>query len=136
MAVALATGQTVAGIAHALGGAESTVKTHVKRVYRKLGIRKQTQLVRRILSLEGLGGPFANPQGVPQRGIPDRLFPHILDSTDPTRRGGEEWRFTTRATLQSSLAFVLALVLVGEGLTSLPLSAQSIGDRIRVTAPA
>ena len=34
----------------------------------------------------------------------------------------------------ASLAFVL-LVLVGEGLTSLPLSAQSIGDRIRVTTP-
>ena len=33
------------------------------------------------------------------------------------------------------LTFVLALVLAGEGLTSLPLSAQSIGDRIRVTTP-
>ena len=47
MAVALATGQTVAGIADALGCAESTVKTHLKRVYRKLGIHKQTELVRR-----------------------------------------------------------------------------------------
>ena len=35
----------------------------------------------------------------------------------------------------ASLAFVMALVPVGEGLTSLPLSAQSIGDRIRVTTP-
>ena len=54
VAVALATGQTVAGIADALGCAESTVKTHLKRVYRKLGIRKQTELVRRVLSLETL----------------------------------------------------------------------------------
>ena len=35
----------------------------------------------------------------------------------------------------ASLTLVLALILVGEGLTSLPLSAQSIGDRIRVTTP-
>ena len=35
----------------------------------------------------------------------------------------------------SSLAVVLALVLVCEVLASLPLSAQSIGERIRVTIP-
>ena len=58
VAVALATGQTVAGIAAALGCAESTVKTHLKRVYRKLGIRKQTELVRRVLSLETLRESF------------------------------------------------------------------------------
>ena len=54
VAVALATGQTVAGIAHGQDCAESTVRTHLKRVYRKQGIRKQTELVRRVLSLEGL----------------------------------------------------------------------------------
>ena len=58
VAVALATGQTVAGIADAQGCAESTVRSHVKRVYRKLGISKQTELVRRILSLEGLRSSF------------------------------------------------------------------------------
>ena len=58
VAVALATGQTVAGIAAAPGCAESTVKTHLKRVYRKLGIRKQTELVRRVLSLETLRESF------------------------------------------------------------------------------
>ena len=58
VAVALATGQTVAGIADALGCAESTVKTHLKRVYRKQGIHKQTELVRRVLSLEALRGSF------------------------------------------------------------------------------
>ena len=58
VAVALATGQTVAGIADAQGCAESTVRTHVKRVYRKQGIRRQTELVRRLLSLEGLRKSF------------------------------------------------------------------------------
>lgn len=59
VAVALATGQTVAGIADALGCAESTVRMHLKRVYRKQGIHKQTELVQRVLSLEGLrGGSF------------------------------------------------------------------------------
>ena len=58
VAVELATGQTVAGVAHAQGCAESTVRTHLKRVYRKQGIRKQTELVRRLLSLEGLRKHF------------------------------------------------------------------------------
>ena len=52
VAVAIASGDTVARIALTLGCAESTVKTHVKRVYRKLGIHKQTELVQRVLSLE------------------------------------------------------------------------------------
>ena len=58
VAVMLVTGQTVAGTAHALGCAESTVKTHLKRVHRKLGIRTRTELVRRVLSLEALRGPL------------------------------------------------------------------------------
>ena len=58
VAVAVATGQTVAGIADAQGCAESTVKTHLKRVYRKQGIHKQSELVRRVLSLEGLRKSF------------------------------------------------------------------------------
>ncbi|MDE2763147.1 MAG: LuxR C-terminal-related transcriptional regulator [Gemmatimonadota bacterium] len=58
VAVALAAGQTVAGIADTEGCAESTVRTHLKRVYRKQGIRKQTELVRRLLSLEGLRKRF------------------------------------------------------------------------------
>ncbi len=55
VAVAMAAGQTVPGIALALGCAESTVKTHVKRIYRKLGIHKQTELVQRVLSLDAFG---------------------------------------------------------------------------------
>ena len=58
VAVAVATGQTVAGIADARGCAESTVKTHLKRVYRKQGIHRQSELVRRVLSLEGLRKSF------------------------------------------------------------------------------
>ena len=54
VAVAIAAGQTVVGTARELGCAEGTVRTHLKRVYRKLGIRKQTELVRRVLSLEAL----------------------------------------------------------------------------------
>lgn len=54
VAVELAAGQTVAGIADELGCVEGTVRTHLKRAYRKLGIRRQTDLVRRILSLEAL----------------------------------------------------------------------------------
>lgn len=58
VAVALATGRTVAGIANARGCAESTVKTHIKRIYRKLGISRRTELVRRVLALEALRKPF------------------------------------------------------------------------------
>ena len=55
VALEVAAGQTVAGTADELGCAEHTARTHLKRVYRKLGISKQTELVRRVLSLEPLG---------------------------------------------------------------------------------
>ena len=54
VALAVTSGQTVAGTAHALDCAENTVKTHLKHVYRKLGIRKQSELVRRVMSLGAL----------------------------------------------------------------------------------
>lgn len=54
VAVAIAAGETVAGAALVLGCAEGTARTHLRQVYRKLGIRKQTELVRRVLSLENL----------------------------------------------------------------------------------
>ena len=56
VAVDLAAGQTIAGIAVELGCGESTVRTHVRRIYRKLAVHKQTDLVRRIMSLEALPG--------------------------------------------------------------------------------
>ena len=56
VAVDLAAGQTVAGIAAELDCGESTIRTHVRRIYRKLAVNKQTDLVRRIVSLEALPG--------------------------------------------------------------------------------
>ena len=56
VAVGLTTGQSAAGVAVMLGCAESTVKTHLKRVYRKLGIKKQAELTQRVLSLQALRG--------------------------------------------------------------------------------
>ena len=61
VAVALAAGQTVAGISRALGVAEGTVRVHLKHSYRKMGITSQTELVRRILSLEAMGGSPRSP---------------------------------------------------------------------------
>ncbi len=55
VAVAVAAGRTVVGTADELGCAVYTARTHLKRIYRKLGIHKQTELVRRVLSLETLG---------------------------------------------------------------------------------
>lgn len=55
LAVALAAGQTVGDIAAATGRAEETVRWHLKQIYRKLGISRQVDLVRRVLSLDGFG---------------------------------------------------------------------------------
>ncbi len=57
VAVAILAGQTAAGTANTLGCAKSTVKTHLKRVYGKLGITKQTELARRLLVLDSLREP-------------------------------------------------------------------------------
>ena len=56
VAAAVASGQTVAGTARTLGVSEGTVRVHLKHSYRKMGITSQTELVRRILSLEAMGG--------------------------------------------------------------------------------
>ena len=55
---ARAAGQTVPDIAAALGCTQNTVKTHLKRVHRKLGIRTHAELVRSLQALESLGEPF------------------------------------------------------------------------------
>ena len=57
LAVALAAGQTVDDIAAETGRAEKTVRWHLKQIYRKLGISRQVDLVRRVLSLDGFGAP-------------------------------------------------------------------------------
>lgn len=61
VAVALAADQSVAGTARALGVTEGTVRVHLKRSYQKLGITGQTELVRRILSLEAVRGSPRSP---------------------------------------------------------------------------
>lgn len=56
VAVAVAAGLGVPEIARATDRTEATVRWHIKRIFRRLGITKQTELVRRILSLEILRG--------------------------------------------------------------------------------
>ncbi|WP_419934838.1 helix-turn-helix transcriptional regulator [Candidatus Palauibacter sp.] len=57
VAVALAQGHSVSEIAARTGRSEGTIRWHVKRIFRKLGIRRQAELVRRVLSLHGLPEP-------------------------------------------------------------------------------
>ncbi|MXW08477.1 MAG: helix-turn-helix transcriptional regulator [Gammaproteobacteria bacterium] len=52
LATMLAAGRTVREIA-ATGRTEGTVRWHLKRIFRKQGISRQADLVRRVLSLEG-----------------------------------------------------------------------------------
>lgn len=58
VAIAVAGGQTAVEVAQAMDCAESTVRTHLRRIYLKLGISRQTELVGRILSLDGLRDSF------------------------------------------------------------------------------
>ena len=53
VAVLLAEGRSVAQIAAAFGRKESTIRTHVKQMFSKLGLSRQVDLVRLVLSLPG-----------------------------------------------------------------------------------
>ena len=53
VAVLLAEGRSVAQIAAALGRKESTIRWHVKQMSSKLGLKRQVDLVRLVLSLPG-----------------------------------------------------------------------------------
>ncbi len=55
VAVMLATGHSLRGIAAATGRSEGTVRWHLKRIFRKQGISRQKDLVRRVLALNGFG---------------------------------------------------------------------------------
>lgn len=57
VAVELAQGHSVVEIAVRTGRSEGTIRWHVKRIFRKLGITRQAELVRRVLSLHGLPDP-------------------------------------------------------------------------------
>lgn len=57
LAVALATGRTLRDIAVTTGRTEETVRWHLKQIFRKQGVSRQVDLVRRVLSLEGFADP-------------------------------------------------------------------------------
>ena len=54
LATMLAKGGSVRDIAARTGRSEGTIRWHLKRIFRKQGISRQADLVRRVLSLEGL----------------------------------------------------------------------------------
>lgn len=53
LAAALATGQTLLDVAESTGRTEKTLRWHLKHIFRKQGISRQVDLVKRVLSLEG-----------------------------------------------------------------------------------
>ena len=57
VAVMLAEGKSVRDIAESTERGISTVRTHVQRIFRKLGIARQTDLVRLVLAISGAPGP-------------------------------------------------------------------------------
>ena len=57
LAVMLADGQSLREIASATDRTEGTVRWHLKQIFRKQGLSRQPDLVRRVLSLEGIPDP-------------------------------------------------------------------------------
>lgn len=53
LATMVAAGRTVREIAAATGRTEGTIRWHLKKIFRKQGISRQSDLARRVLSLEG-----------------------------------------------------------------------------------
>ncbi|MDE2879415.1 helix-turn-helix transcriptional regulator [Candidatus Palauibacter soopunensis] len=53
LVVALATGRTLRDVALATGRTEETVRWHLKQIFRKQGVSRQVDLVRRVLALDG-----------------------------------------------------------------------------------
>ena len=54
LAVMVAVGHSVRAIAELTGRKEDTVRWHLKRIFRKQRLKSQADLVRRVLSLDGL----------------------------------------------------------------------------------
>ena len=65
LAAMLATGHTLRDIAVTTGRTRGTVRWHLKQIFRKQGISRQADLVRRVLSLEGLPGTPPSTQSSP-----------------------------------------------------------------------
>ena len=63
VAVELAAGRTVPDIAALTGRAESSVRTHVKRIHRKLAVSRRADLVRLVLSVPERAGLRLRPRG-------------------------------------------------------------------------
>ena len=61
VAVGLAEGRTVPDIAAASGRAEGTVRVHLKRIHRKLGVSRRADLVRLVLSVPERTGFLRRP---------------------------------------------------------------------------
>ena len=57
LAASLAAGRTLAEIAAEGGCSMGTIRWHLKRIFRKLGISRQVHLVRRVLALQGFTEP-------------------------------------------------------------------------------
>ena len=63
LAIMVAAGRTVREIAAISGRTEGTVRWHLKQIFRKQGISRQEDLVRRVLSLEGFPGSLRPAPG-------------------------------------------------------------------------
>ena len=66
VAVMLARGMTVQEIAAATGRGESTVRSHVKRMFTKHGLTRQADLLRLVRSLAGAPGAGPDARGAPE----------------------------------------------------------------------
>ena len=63
LATMVTVGRTVRDIAAMTGRTEATVRRHLKEIFRKQGISRQADLVRMVLSLDGLPGSRPSRQG-------------------------------------------------------------------------
>ena len=61
VALGLAEGKTVRDIALASARTESTIRTYLRRIHRKLGVSRRADLVRRVLSVRDGGAPGYRP---------------------------------------------------------------------------
>lgn len=71
LAVMLADGRSLREIAAMTSRTEGTVRWHLKQIFRKQGIARQTELVRRVLALEGLPGTAEGPKPLSGGGAGD-----------------------------------------------------------------
>ena len=95
MAVGLAQGKTVRELAVAMGRSENTLYWHLKRIYRKLSISRQTDLVRLVLSIPEDGVDCLRRSAAPyyeKTPMPGCVFSELTHHDDdaPILIGGED----------------------------------------------